>query len=87
MLNLEFSSKSRKFLKILDKVAWERITEKIKFLQEDPFPTDAKRVVGRKEKTFRIRVGDYRILYVVFFNEKLLFISKVDKRSRVFKKD
>ena len=86
MLKLEFSSKSRKFLKKIDNTTWRRITEKIQDLQEDPFPSDAKRVVGRKEKTFRIRVGDYRVLYLVFFDRNLLFISKIDKRPTAFKK-
>ena len=33
-------------------------------------PPDAKRVVGREEKAFRVRAGDYRILYVVYLDKK-----------------
>lgn len=84
MLEVKFSSKSRKFLRKIDSVNWKRLVEKIESLRKDPFPSDAKRVVGRKEKTFRVRVGDYRILYVVFFDKNLLFISNIDKRPRVF---
>ena len=84
MFNVEFSSQARKFLKKIDSIRWKRITEKIERLQVDPFPSDAKRVVGRKEKTFRVRIGYYRILYLVFFDRNLLFISKIDKRPKVF---
>ncbi len=84
MFNVEFSSQARKFLKKIDSITWKRITEKIERLQVDPFPSDAKRVVGRKEKTFRVRIGYYRILYLVFFDRNLLFISKIDKRPKVF---
>jgi mRNA interferase RelE/StbE len=84
MFNVEFSSKARKFLKKIDSETWKRLMEKIEKLRDDPFPSDLKRVIGRKEKTFRIRVGDYRILYIVFFDKNLLFISKIDKRSKVY---
>ena len=84
MLNVEFSSKSRKFLRKLDSSTWKRIINKIEGLKEDPFPADVKRVVGRKEKTFRVRVGDHRILFLVFFDKNLLFISKIEKRSKVY---
>ena len=84
MLRVEFSSKACKFLKKIDSVTWKRVMEKIEELRKDPFPSDLKRVVGRKEKTFRVRVGDYRILYIVFFDKELLFVSKIDKRSTVY---
>jgi len=83
MLDLQFSSQARKFLKNLDDLNWKRITNKIKDLREKPFPQEAKRIKGRKNKTFRIRVGDFRILYIV--QENLLFISDIDKRGRVYK--
>ncbi len=84
MLNAKFSSKSRKFLKRTDNETWKRLTNKIEELRENPFPNDTKRVVGRKEKVFRIRIGDYRILYVIFFKKNLLFISNIDKRSKAY---
>ena len=84
MLELQFSSQTRKFLKRLDKVSWNRVIEKIEELRKDPFPHKVKRVEGRKEKTFRIRVGDYRILYVVLNETNILFISKVEKRPRAY---
>ncbi|MBU2565600.1 MAG: type II toxin-antitoxin system RelE/ParE family toxin [Candidatus Thermoplasmatota archaeon] len=56
----------------------------MKDLSVDPFPSDAKRVVGRKEKVFRVRVGDYRILYVVFFDKNEILISDIDKHERVY---
>ena len=85
MLNVGFSSQARKFLKSVDDTLWSRITGKIEELCSNPFPSDSKRVKGRKEKVFRVRVGDFRILYVVFNERNLLFISKIEKRSKVYK--
>jgi len=84
MFELQFSSQARKFLKRLDKIGWDRIIEKIEELRKDPFPHKFKRVEGRKEKTFRIRVGDYRILYVVLNETNILFISKIEKRPKAY---
>ena len=38
------------------------------------------RIEGYKEKLFRIRVGDYRILYEVNHKGNLIGIVKIDKR-------
>jgi len=50
----------------------------------NPYPKDRKRVGGRKEKVFRVRVGGYRILYVVFNERNSLLISDIDKRETVY---
>jgi mRNA interferase RelE/StbE len=84
MLEIQFTSQARKFLKRLNNVNWNRVMQKIDGLRSGLFSHDVKRVVGRKEKTFRVRVGDYRILYVVFRVRNLLFISKIDKRPRAY---
>jgi len=84
MVDVQLSSTSRKFLRKTDAVTWKRVIARIGQLKGDPFPSDAKRVVGRKDKTFRVRVGEYRILYVVFFKKNLLLIAKIDKRQKVY---
>jgi len=53
-------------------------------LREDPFPQDVKRVVGKKDKIFRVRTGKYRIQYSVFHERNLIFVSDIDKRERAF---
>ncbi len=67
MFQIFFSSHTKRFLRKAEKEVYDRVIKKIKGLSVDPFPSDAERAVGRKEKVFRVRVGDYRILYVVFF--------------------
>lgn len=71
-------------MKKIDNNLWDRLIEKIEDLKDQPFPKDAKRVKGIKEKTFRIRVGDYRILYVIFREKNQLLISKIEKRSKIY---
>ncbi|KAF5410404.1 MAG: hypothetical protein C5S43_04800 [Candidatus Methanocomedens sp.] len=57
---------------------------KIEKLKHDPISHDSKIVEGYSEKLFRVRVGDYRILYEVDYNGNLIGIIKIDKRSRVY---
>ena len=61
----------------------KRIFEKIGSLKTDPVPHKSVRVVG-EERNFRIRLGDYRIIYEINWNLKVLLITKIDKRARVY---
>jgi mRNA interferase RelE/StbE len=84
MFTVGYSNRSKKFLKTTDKVIAQRIIEKIEKLTEDPIIHDTKRVEGSKG-LFRVRVGDYRILYEVDYGNNLIGIIKIDKRTRVYK--
>jgi len=84
MFAVYLSSDAERFLKKSPKDLRERIIKKIKNLAEDPFPSDSKRIIGRDEKVFRIRVGDYRVQYVVFYDKKEVLVSDIDKRERAY---
>jgi len=76
---------AQKFLDNLPDDDHHRVEEKIKSLAVDPFPREVVRIVGRPgEKVFRVRVGHYRILYVVFFEQKQIVIDSIDKRPRAY---
>jgi len=84
--NLEIHRKALKFLEKLNEDAKGRILEKIKKLRETPFLPEAVKIQGRKEELYRIRVGNYRILYYIDQQSSTIFILKVDKRPRVYRK-
>ena len=84
MFSADFSSQAKKFLKKTDKQLARRLIEKIEKLSEDPFPPDAKRVVNRKEKIFRVRVGDYRIQFIVIYERNSVFITEIEKRPKAY---
>ena len=84
MLEVELSSASTRFLKKVDKALARRLIERIEKLASEPFPSEAKRIINRKEKIFRVRVGDYRIQYVVLYDRNILFITDIDKRERAY---
>ena len=84
MLKVFLGPHSRKFLRKCETDVYSRIMKKIKELPLNPFPTDVKRVVGRKEKVFRVRVGDYRMQYVIDYDKNEILISDIDKRPRAY---
>jgi mRNA interferase RelE/StbE len=60
-----------------------RIVERIKKLAENPYPADAVRLKGRDE--WRIRQGDYLILYIVEEYNVTVFVVKIGHRRVVYK--
>ena len=86
MLDLKFSRQSRKFLNKLNSKDWNSVVSRIELLRKDPFPKGFRRVEGKKDRTFRVRIGEYRVLYLVFKDRNLLFISIIDKRPSVYDK-
>jgi len=75
----------QKSLKKLDKNTTLRILESIEKLTEDPIPHDSKRIMGKKEKVFRIRVGDFRVLYRVDYENLLVVVINIDLRKKIYK--
>lgn len=84
MFYVEYSNQARKFLKKADKILTRRLLKKIEELRTHPVIRDTKTIEGYKEKLYRVRVGDYRILYEVDYTNNKIGIVKIDKRSRVY---
>lgn len=64
----------------------ERIEKRLKKLAEVPIPSDAKFITRDKdgESVFRCRIGDYRALYKVTEKQKIVLVTKIDKRPRIY---
>ncbi|MFQ6059950.1 MAG: type II toxin-antitoxin system RelE/ParE family toxin [Thermoplasmata archaeon] len=59
---------------------------KLEKLAEDPFPQDAKRALGQKEKVLRVRVSDHRVLYAVFLEKNVVLAVNIDKRPKAYRR-
>lgn len=73
-----------KQLKKLSTEVQERIQIKIDELATEPRPNSVKKLKGQ-ENTYRIRVGDYRILYEIFDDVLLVTVVEIGHRSKVYK--
>ncbi len=71
-------SRVRKQLKRIPKSDVARIAAAVADLANNPYPPGA---VQLEKDVFRIRVGDYRVIYKVFEDEKLVLIGRVARRN------
>lgn len=59
-----------------------RMVERIRALGEDPRPPGCEKLSGSKDR-YRIRLGDYRILYEIGEPEKVVQVVRIGRRSEV----
>ena len=85
MYLIELSVRAQKFLEKLENRTKERIEKRLKNLENNSVPSDSK-FIGRdnNERVFRYRVGKFRILYKIKDSQKIILITKMDKRDRVY---
>jgi len=84
---INIKEKSLKFISSLQKNDRERLKEAIFVLKEEPVPIkylDITKLIGEKNK-YRIRKGEFRIVYEVLWEQKLILIHRVCFRGDAYK--
>ncbi len=76
----EYSNQARKFLRKAETLLLHRLLERIARLEKEPFPQECDTVKG-EERSLKMRVGNYRIIYQ---QREQLFIVRIDKRETVY---
>jgi len=61
----------------------ERIIEKFDEITKDPRGTDSKKL---DDATYRVRVGDYRIVYHVNDAEDTVLVTRIRHRREVYRR-
>ena len=80
---VRLSKRANRELALLEQSTGSRIVARLNELGDDPFPRGAIKLQGR-EGVYRIRVGDYRVLYEVLRKESLVLVDKIDHRSGAY---
>ena len=62
----------------------DRIAAAIDGLADDPRPRGSVKLAGRDD--YRIRVGDYRIVYAVDDDEHLVLVARIARRREVYRR-
>lgn len=81
---LEWRRSTRKDLRRIAPTDVVRIIAAVEALAEDPLPSGCVKLSG-SERCYRIRVGDYRILYEVQGDCLVIEVIKVGHRRDVYK--
>jgi mRNA interferase RelE/StbE len=80
---LVFKESVSKDLKDVPKQDVQRILERIHLLRNDPYPAGSVKLSGKNY--YRIRQGNYRILYEVKDRQLVLLVVKVGHRREVYR--
>lgn len=82
---IEFSRRAEREFKGLPKGVQLRLVPKIDSLADDPRPRGVKKLEG-EEELYRIRVGDYRVIYQVQDKALIVLVIKIADRKEVYRR-
>lgn len=81
---IEWKRSATKELKKLPKETVPRILKAVEALSDEPYPSGVRKLVG-SEHTYRLRVGNYRIVYSVVASKLVIEIIRVRHRKDAYK--
>ena len=77
-----FSPRARREIQSLPRAAQVRIAPRIAALADEPRPPGVKKLSGEAE-LYRIRVGDYRVIYDVMDEQLVILVVGVGHRRAI----
>jgi mRNA interferase RelE/StbE len=81
--SITFARSARRELESLSAPLVERIFSKIEALTKEPRPKGCRKLRGEKN-LWRIRVGDYRVIYAIYDDKKVVDVITVRHRSSAY---
>lgn len=81
--SVEFKPSAKKELEKLSEALIARMIDRIGQLAEEPRPRGCRKLHGFKD-LWRIRVGDYRVVYIVDSERNLVSITRIAHRRDVY---
>jgi mRNA interferase RelE/StbE len=82
--SVEFSREALASLSRLDKLVAQRILDRIKWLNQHIEDVNHKALVGKLKGAFKLRIGDYRVVYELNYKTFTLIIRLIAHRSEVY---
>ena len=80
---VEFTTSAAKEFRNLERTIQKRILKKVEPLSVNPRPSGSKKLVG-SEDSYRIRIGDYRVVYEVNDGTLTVLVMRVRHRREVY---
>ena len=82
---IEWKQSAQKELKKLQKKTISRILQIIETLPDKPHPPGSRKLHGA-EYTYRLRAGNYRIIYSVYSDILMIEIVRIGHRREIYRK-
>ena len=83
---IKFDSRVKKDFKSIQAQDIKRIKSAISELGRNPRPDGCTKLKGDKHDYYRIRVGKYRVIYVIEDKILLVLVVRVGHRKEIYKK-
>ena len=81
---IEFTSSAHREVKALERAVPRRLASHIDELAENPFPASSKKLKGQPDH-YRLRIGDYRIIYRIEKKRVTIVVVKIGHRREVYR--
>jgi len=81
---LEYLPAARKSIERLPRNIQKRIVNRIEALSSNPRPPGCTKLSG--QEAYRLRVGDYRVIYTVFDDRLIVVVIDVGHRRDVYRR-
>ena len=85
LFKINWKTSSERDLRKIDKQFIPRIVDAIESLANNPFPSQSKKLKDT-ESSFRLRIGDYRIIYQVDSQKKEIIIYHLRHRKDAYRR-
>ena len=82
---IEWKQSALRELKRLDRQAIPRIVAAVESLSAQPLPSGVVKLQG-SQRTYRLRVGDYRVLYELYDSRLVVQIVRVRHRKDAYRR-
>ena len=84
LFSIQWRSSTKKDIRSLPRLEVARVVEAVSQLVNDPYPHGSQKLTG-SERTYRIRVGDYRVIYEIFADSRMIEVQRVRHRKDVYR--
>lgn len=78
-------SRAEKELKSLPEGVFKRVDTKLQVLSLNPRPRGVAKLKGKESEGWRLRIGDYRLLYQIDDKENIIRIYRIKHRREVYR--
>lgn len=82
---IEFTPAGRRDFEALTKVMRRRIDIALRLLQDNPRPPKAERLQGKLREYHRVRVVDFRVIYLIEDEKLVVCVIRIGHRKDVYR--
>ena len=82
--SIRYKESAFQSLKKLERAIQTRIATRILALGDDPYPPGSRKIAG-EDHAYRIRIGDYRVIYDVLEDSIVVLVLRIGHRKDVYR--